>query len=363
MNEVARAKQAAMYASEKPAIVAHAALLLLSALPLIMNVPTNLNVVATASLAVYCGSWRSIKIEPITESMSGKDALKFPLIGSCVLFGLFLLFKFIPARIVNALLSLYLGSIAVFVLTACITPYVQDVFPETIRKKEFKAPPFQIPCVLDATKENQLTATIPQIFVGLVSLGFCGWYYFTKFWFSNNILGLAFCLEGIEHFSLGSVQTGTILLVGLFFYDIFWVFCTPVMVSVAKNFDAPIKLLFPRALDALGKRPFSMLGLGDIVIPGFFVALMLRYDLQNGFRTKYFQSCFGGYVLGLTATLAVMIYFNSAQPALLYIVPSVLGCTGIHAWTQGEFKKVFEHSETVTLVEEPKTALESKKSQ
>jgi hypothetical protein len=32
--------------------------------------------------------------------------------------------------------------------------------------------------------------------------------------------------------------------------DIFWVFGTPVMVHVAKNFDAPIKLLFPRA-DAL----------------------------------------------------------------------------------------------------------------
>ena len=27
-----------------------------------------------------------------------------------------------------------------------------------------------------------------------------------------------------------------------FFYDIFWVFFTPVMVSVAKSFDAPIKV-------------------------------------------------------------------------------------------------------------------------
>ena len=36
---------------------------------------------------------------------------------------------------------------------------------------------------------------------------------------------------------------------GLFFYDIFWVFFTPVMVTVAKSFDAPIKLLFPRGLD------------------------------------------------------------------------------------------------------------------
>ncbi|XP_021318294.1 uncharacterized protein LOC8086487 isoform X2 [Sorghum bicolor] len=34
---------------------------------------------------------------------------------------------------------------------------------------------------------------------------------------------------------------------GLFVYNIFWVFFTPVMVSVAKYFDAPIKLLFPTA--------------------------------------------------------------------------------------------------------------------
>ncbi len=46
-----------------------------------------------------------------------------------------------------------------------------------------------------------------------------------------------------------------ILLAGLFVYDIFWVFCTPVMVSVAKSFDAPIKLLFKRAGDT-GPLPF-----------------------------------------------------------------------------------------------------------
>ena len=136
--------------------------------------------------------------------------------------------------------------------------------------------------------------------------------------------------------------------------------------------------------------PVSLQGLGDIVIPGIFVALMLRYDVKNGFRTKYFQSCFGGYVLGLSATLFVMIYFNvstrcwldcfsmncfpmfmvcpldpqAAQPALLYIVPSILGCTGVHAWLRGELKQVFEYSEEV---EKPEAvaggAEESKKAQ
>ena len=37
-------------------------------------------------------------------------------------------------------------------------------------------------------------------------------------------------------------------------------------VSVATNFEAPIKLLFPRALTAAtAQRPYAMLGLGDIV--------------------------------------------------------------------------------------------------
>lgn len=60
-------------------------------------------------------------------------------------------------------------------------------------------------------------------------------------------------------------------------------------VSVAKNFDAPIKLLFPRDLTPGVEKPFSMLGLGDIVIPGIFVALLLRYDVLNSFKTRYFQ--------------------------------------------------------------------------
>ncbi|KAG1677428.1 hypothetical protein FOA52_001883 [Chlamydomonas sp. UWO 241] len=285
--------------------------------------------------------------------------MRFPLVGSCVLLSLFLAFKFLPAVLVNTLIAGYIGAIGVLVLTSASVPYVRPFFPEHLREKEFKAPPFKIPYVMDATEEP-LSATVPELVLGVLSACFCAWYLTTKYWFANNILGIAFSLEGIEHLSLGSVQTGGILLVGLFFYDIFWVFCTPVMVSVAKNFDAPIKLLFPRMLDTaaeLGaKRPMSMLGLGDIVIPGIFVALMLRYDVQNGFRTKYFQSCFFGYVLGLCTTIFVMTYFNAAQPALLYIVPGMLGCTALHAHMAGEFNKVFNFSEEPEEEEKPADA-------
>ena len=54
-------KAAAMYVSEKPALIPHLILIALSVAPLVIHVPTNFNVVATASLAVYCGCWRSVK--------------------------------------------------------------------------------------------------------------------------------------------------------------------------------------------------------------------------------------------------------------------------------------------------------------
>lgn len=60
-------------------------------------------------------------------------------------------------------------------------------------------------------------------------------------WIANNLLGLAFAVNGVELLHLNNIQTGALLLVGLFIYDIFWVFGTNVMVTVAKSFEAPIK--------------------------------------------------------------------------------------------------------------------------
>uniref|UniRef100_A0A8C6TFI8 Histocompatibility (minor) 13 n=1 Tax=Neogobius melanostomus TaxID=47308 RepID=A0A8C6TFI8_9GOBI len=108
------------------------------------------------------------------------------------------------------------------------------------------------------------------------------WYLLKKHWIANNLFGLAFALNGVELLHLNNVSTGCILLGGLFVYDVFWVFGTNVMVTVAKSFEAPIKLVFPQDLleKGLGASNFAMLGLGDIVIPGIFIALLLRFDVR-----------------------------------------------------------------------------------
>jgi minor histocompatibility antigen H13 len=64
---------------------------------------------------------------------------------------------------------------------------------------------------------------------------------FLQHWIAYNLFGMAFAINGVELLHLNNVVTGCILLGGLFFYDIFWVFGTNVMVTVAKSFEAPIK--------------------------------------------------------------------------------------------------------------------------
>lgn len=133
------------------------------------------------------------------------------------------------------------------------------------------------------------------------------------------------------------------------------------MVTVAKNLDGPIKILFPR--DSLipnpetGKIDLSLLGLGDIVIPGFFLSLLLRFDahqaqlpvdkvdIHASFPKPYFHSALLAYVFGLLTTIGVMTFFNAAQPALLYLVPACLGSSFGCAMLRGEVKELLEYSE------------------
>ncbi|RCV19584.1 hypothetical protein SETIT_3G397500v2 [Setaria italica] len=190
--------------------------------------------------------------------MSKEHAMRFPLVGSAMLLSLFLLFKFLSKDLVNAVLTAYFFILGIVALSATLLPSIKCFLPKEWNDNliVWRAPLIHSLSV-EFTK-SQIVAS--------------------KHWLANNVLGIAFCIQGIEMLSLGSFKTGAILLAGLFVYDIFWVFFTPVMVSVAKCFDAPIKLLFPTA-DAA--RPFSMLGLGDIVIPASCHSMSANFILHD----------------------------------------------------------------------------------
>lgn len=118
--------------------------------------------------------------------------------------------------------------------------------------------------------------------------------------------------------------------------------------TVAKGIEAPIKLLFPKDLTA-EKLEFSMLGLGDIVVPGVFVALMLRFDARQVLHDlPYFRTNLVAYTLGLIATVAVMHIFEAAQPALLYLVPACLGAAFLTGARRGELGTLWVFEDDAT---------------
>uniref|UniRef100_T1JK34 Minor histocompatibility antigen H13 n=1 Tax=Strigamia maritima TaxID=126957 RepID=T1JK34_STRMM len=186
----------------------------------------------------------------------------------------------------------------------------------------------------------------------LICLGVCTiiglWYLWKKHWIANNLFGLAFAINGVELLNLNNIVTGCILLGGLFFYDIFWVFATDVMVTVAKSFEAPIKLVFPQDLleKGLDANNFAMLGLGDIVVPGIFIALLLRFDKSLQRRhNAYFNISFLAYIAGLMGTILVMHIFKHAQPALLYLVPACIGAPLLLGLIKGDLKPMFQYED------------------
>lgn len=135
------------------------------------------------------------------------------------------------------------------------------------------------------------------------------------------------------------------------------------MVSVATGVEAPIKLMFPRELGGCGILKQSMLGLGDIVVPGIYIAFLAKWDaVKIGEKASntfvYLNSVMVAYFLSLVTTVSIMLFFNAAQPALLYIVPFVLIATVGVAVSRGELMELWKYE----IPDESQTPDEAKKS-
>ncbi|KAI1137430.1 signal peptide peptidase-domain-containing protein [Hypoxylon sp. FL0543] len=254
-------------------------------------------------------------------------------------------------------------------------------------------------------KFNDILGVVLGIGVNLV-------YYITQSIFLSNVMGYAFSYTSIIIMSPTAFPTGTAVLFGLFFYDIYMVFFTPYMVTVATSLDVPIKLVFE------GPTKASMLGLGDIVLPGIFVALCLRFDQYmyyyrqrklvpvelkskdessgqlvtntqtqcmvikpdyvdpqgqwgdrfwstkigkmlspdatpalkaSAFPKTYFHAALIGYFLAIVTTLVMLLVYRHAQPALLYLVPGVVFTVWTTGVLRGELREMWNYTEDGSL--------------
>ncbi|SMY24210.1 unnamed protein product [Zymoseptoria tritici ST99CH_1A5] len=395
------------------------------------------------------------------EGLSPSDAIIFPITAGCVLASLYWLIKTYGAGVINTVLGVYFSVIGTFsvgklindvwtTLSGFVTPSyywsehkiwkVVDgerkavalgqenantsprhsplpgsmgglPLPQVLldlawRLRALTKQKFTVKGYAKDIIEFSVAVTRHNVISGFLGVGAVAYSLLVgKPWFLTNLQGFAVCYGALQLMSPTTFATGTLILSGLFFYDIWAVFFTPLMVTVATNLDVPIKLVFPRPSEEGEKPAFSMLGLGDIVLPGIMIALALRFDLYVFYLRKqkktskasdasendktveviekapyvpvsgnwaerlftaghnaeglpaslaatfpkpYFTASLVGYVIGMIATLVFMSIFQHAQPALLYLVPGVLISLWGTGLVRGELSEMWEYTEAIT---------------
>lgn len=183
-------------------------------------------------------------------------------------------------------------------------------------------------------------------------------------WIGQDILGIALIITVLQIVRIPNLKVGTVLLGCAFLYDIFWVFISKklfhesVMIVVARGDRSgedgiPMLLKIPRMYDPWGG--YSIIGFGDILLPGLLIAFSLRYDwlANKSLRAGYFLWAMFAYGLGLLITyVALNLMDGHGQPALLYIVPFTLGTFLTLGkkrgdlrilWTKGEPERLCPH--------------------
>ena len=204
----------------------------------------------------------------------------------------------------------------------------------------------------------------------------------------QDFIGFNMCILFLLIIRLPNFKTATLLLTLAFIYDVFFTFVSPyifgssVMVKVAssetsesvkndenycekyptsddcKSDQLPMMFIVP-PIDSYYSGD-SILGLGDVVIPGLLLAWAARVDTRR-YGSLYFASLNGGFFVmtlaaygcGLILADVAVSYFQSGQPALLYIVPLTVGSVAARAYKAGILAKLWSSMPSMKLVALP----------
>uniref|UniRef100_H3AIF1 Histocompatibility minor 13 n=1 Tax=Latimeria chalumnae TaxID=7897 RepID=H3AIF1_LATCH len=315
---------ARLAATPEGAALAYSSLVLMALLPIffgaLRSVTCAKGKVEAAGRFTFSSALKNSSDMP--ETITSRDAARFPIIASCTLFGLYLFFKIFSQEYINLLLSMYFFILGILALSHTISPAINNLFPVNFPNKQY-----QLLFTQGSGESKEEIVNYEFDTKDLVCLAFSSvvgvWYLLKKHWVANNLFGLAFALNGVELLHLNNVSTGCILLGGLFIYDVFWVSRLTINWVSEKGDSETVQVVFPQDLleRGLAASNFAMLGLGDIVIPGIFIALLLRFDisLKNNTRT-YFYTSFLAYIFGLALTIFIMHTFKHAQVSMCVCV-------------------------------------------
>lgn len=280
----------------------------------------------------------------VVEESSGPH---FVLFGSLMLTVLFFFMKYLIY-----LLLFVFATGAISTTTMLLEPVVSDLLPGSRQKKAYRLPRW-MGNIFGTLEDHSLADAVAECAGILLAGAFLLFRNNESFgWILQDAIAIMLLLTIQRTLRLPNLKVGTLLLVCTFFFDIFWVFLSPmifkksVMIEVATGGgtgqSVPMVLKIP-ALSAYLPGQFKILGLGDVAIPGLLISLLLRHDLLTQKGTKfpvwsgYFVPGVIGYALGLLATFVSLYLMKHGQPALLFLVPGTLLPTFFIAHRKGEF--------------------------
>ncbi|KAG9074424.1 hypothetical protein FRC06_010705, partial [Ceratobasidium sp. 370] len=149
--------------------------------------------------------------DSLGERLSSSDAVWFPVIGSVVLGGFYLAFKYLGDAWINKLMGYYFLVTGIASVWNCLTSLAKYLFPRAYKS----TPRIRLPLVPTKLRLPTLVLLVPSAFPSL--------YYFlskSRSALLTDVLALSVAHSALSTLKLDSLQTGCVLLGGLFFYDV-----------------------------------------------------------------------------------------------------------------------------------------------
>ena len=166
-------------------------------------------------------------------------------------------------------------------------------------------------------------------------------WYITRYWLLSNIVALWVAWTLVKIFRFNALYPAFLVLLGFLLFDIFWVLMSPplfnghsIIHDVLSNLDFPLKIVIPGFTPFI---PCASLSIIDMVVPAFYVSFISRFGKEQH-TNAYYLSHIIVYALSLGIVTWAVVYSESQQPALMYIIPLLFVTTWIVAGIRGEWK-------------------------
>lgn len=391
--------------------------------------------ISLAVTTIYIGAHRGLNSKQ-RQQITLKQGFIAPVAASAAIFGTYLVLKYFPDLSLQGFFDAY------FWLIGSIATIGAFAGPGRFLSSRLDLPKWQVslPSWVGLVDESNAPVTSADLALSDIVVAAAGIALATADLVAhhgnfslNNAIACLVAADILQLLGLGSFRVAAVLLVGMLLYDVYWVFGSPstigdnVMLQVATSdaFVGPTRLIFPRVPGTIGEAssfPFSLLGLGDVAVPGLLACLALRYDasrcvdmrsrgvaaaqamreamgsldseatgnaiaeatgsaaeaaydrvadleLEQRNRTQgssvsgsfstvygasdsvlyqrtYFVPVMVAYVGGLGLAFMANAITGKGQPALLYLVPAMLGMVGLVAMSRRDLQRLWAFKDT-----------------